>query len=135
MSMGSWMRHISDQLTSIITEDTIKTTNARAEIVFHDASSAAGDGEAQSVGAYTNLKVEIYSGGGNSARTINFWEKMTNGTRVKLTGVKRYGFTVAESTSGVNEVWEFSVTGAHEIVMELASITSGTVTIKGTLVA
>ena len=104
------------------------------EHTFHDASSTTGNGTALQVKGRTTLTVEVYSAGGNSARTVTFYGKSKSGTLRLIPGVKLSGdtnFTMATSTTGTGEIWQFDTTGLDYVVMDLTAITSGTVTVKG----
>lgn len=104
------------------------------EHTFHNAASAAGNGNVLKVnGKGTTLRVETYGSVANTARTLTFYRKSRNGTLVPITGVRTSDFSTGTSTTGTGEEWDFDITNAYEIVMDLTSITGGTFTVIGRL--
>jgi hypothetical protein len=107
-------------------------------VIFHDAATVAANGTALKCGAFRSLTVEIDSAGGNSARTVTFYGKGPSGTLRALPGCKMTGdtnFTMALSTTGTGEIWQFDITGLEHVIMDLTSITGGNVSVKGKAVA
>ena len=111
-----------------------KTMAIVKPVTFHDAATAAADGTTFEVGAYKTLKVEIVTAGGNSARLINFTGFGPSGTARLIPGVlvsDSTAFTVALSTTSTGEFWDFDITGLSSVLMDLVSMTAGSVTVKG----
>ena len=98
---------------------------------FHDASSTTGNGLALKVDGRDRLDIEITSSVANTARTITFYKKFKNGDLKPLVGYRDYDSDDALSTTATGESYALDITNAYEIVMDLTSITGGTVTIEG----
>ena len=110
----------------------------KPNIIFHDASAVAGNGNEIDVGSSTTLSVEIAGDGSNTARTVTFYCKGPMGVLRAIPGTKYTGdtnYTQAMNTTGTGEIWVFDVTGLEKVIMDLTSITGGTVTIKGKLIS
>lgn len=58
-----------------------------------------------------------------------------SGQKLPIRGVKSDDASSASSTLGKAEAWAFNIKGFKEIIMEIASITGGTLSIKGTVVS
>jgi hypothetical protein len=101
--------------------------------IFHNAASVAANGNIIKASPSGRLVIEIYGSVANTARTVTFYRKSRDGTLKPIQGVRTSDFEVASSTTGTGEEWEFSVTPGREYVMDLTSITGGTVTIVGTM--
>ena len=120
-------------MSQIRTTEILEDGNFR-DFTFHDAAIVAANGATLKLkAAHKTLTVEIR--GTSTSRTIAFYEKMSNGTLVPLMGVRRFDFATATSTTGTDEVWEFGIVGAIEIVMDLTAVAGGNVTVKGRAVA
>lgn len=106
-----------------------------AEVTFHKGSSEAQNGEILKVDYWKSLTIEILGSSANTARTVSFYRKSRDGTLRAIMGVRTSDFTTAISTTGVNEEWQFDLTGGYEIVMDLTAITGGVVSVIGTVVS
>lgn len=100
--------------------------------IFHNAAAVAANGNAVKAGPSGRLIIEIYGSVANTARTVTFYRKSRDGSFKAIQGVRTSDLTLAASTTGTGEEWEFSVTPGREYVMDLTSITGGTVTVVGT---
>jgi hypothetical protein len=107
---------------------------------FQNGASSAANGTAlkqNDAFQYKTLTVEIYGTEENTARTVTFYCKGASGTLRPLAGTKISAapLSVAVSTTGTGEVWQFDITGLSEVIMDLTAITGGTVTVKGRAVS
>lgn len=116
-------------------------TSTIASCTFHNAATTAANGTEFTVASYKTLLVEIYWSVGNTARTVTFYAKSASGTLRPLIGIKEgdTSFTMALSTTGAGsttgECWEFEISCYESIIMDLTSITGGTVSVKGKVMA
>ena len=99
------------------------------DFTFHDESATPTSGSELNVEFYKILTVEIY--GTSSARTINFRCTVASDTSMVLQGIKISDFTLASSTTGNAEIWQFDIEGLTTVFFDLTSVTDGYVSIKG----
>lgn len=99
--------------------------------VFHENAESAGEGAALSVGSAAHLLVEVY--GTAETSEVKFWGKSVSGQKLPIRGVKSDDASAASGTLGKAEAWTFDIKGFKEIIMEIAGITDGTLSIKGTV--
>ncbi|MBY0032506.1 MULTISPECIES: phage portal protein [Bacillus] len=100
------------------------------DVIFHENAAEAGEGSIFSAGAWKKLLVEI-TGTAESGR-IAFWGRSISGKNVPIRGIRSEDGTSAAGTSGTDEVWSFDIAGFKEIVMEIKSISGGSLSVKGT---
>ncbi|MED1920512.1 phage portal protein [Bacillus velezensis] len=100
------------------------------DVIFHENAAEAGEGSIFSAGAWKKLLVEI-TGTAESGH-IAFWGRSISGKNVPIRGIRSDDGTSAAGTSGTEEVWSFDIAGFKEIVMEIKSISGGSLSIKGT---
>jgi len=105
------------------------------EVIFQNAATTLGNGSVFTVGGYKTLTVEIDGSDTNTARTVNFYRKSRKGELKSIFGVRTSDGAVATSTTGIGEEWQFDISGKYQIVIDLGSITGGSVTVKGGVVA
>ncbi|MCY7980343.1 phage portal protein [Bacillus inaquosorum] len=103
------------------------------DFVFHENAESAGEGAVLPVEGAEHLLVEVY--GTAETSEVKFWGKSVSGQRLPIRGVKSDDASAACSTLGKAEAWAFDIKGFKEIIMEIASITGGTLSIKGTAVS
>jgi hypothetical protein len=103
--------------------------------IFHDAAAAASNGAFLEVKYFKTLTVEIYGSAENTVRTVTFYGKGPSKTLRALKGLKVSDWTSGTSTTGTGEIWQFDITGLNQVIMDLTSITGGTVTVKGRAVS
>lgn len=103
------------------------------DFVFHENADTAGEGAALPVEGAAYLLVEVY--GTAETSEVKFWGKSVSGQTFPIRGVKSDDASSASSTLGKAEAWAFNIKGFKEIIMEIASITGGTLSIKGTAVS
>ncbi|KAF1681340.1 MULTISPECIES: phage-like element PBSX protein XepA [Bacillus] len=108
-------------------------TGKTIDFVFHENAENAGEGAVLSVDGAAHLLVEVY--GTAETSEIKFWGKSVSGQKLPIRGVKSDDASSALSTLGKSEAWAFDIKGFKEIIMEIASITGGTLSIKGTAVS
>ncbi|MDR4434406.1 phage-like element PBSX protein XepA [Bacillus tequilensis] len=99
--------------------------------VFHENAESAGEGAALSVGSAAHLLVEVY--GTAETSEVKFWGKSVSGQKRPIRGVRSDDASAASGTLGKAEAWAFEIKGFKEIIMEIAGITGGTLSIKGTV--
>ncbi|AWD87171.1 MULTISPECIES: hypothetical protein [Bacillus] len=100
------------------------------DVIFHENAAEAGEGSIFSAGAWKKLLVEI-TGTAESGH-VAFWGRSISGKNVPIRGIKSDDGTSAAGTSGTEEVWSFDIAGFKEIVMEIKSISGGSLSVKGT---
>lgn len=103
------------------------------EHIFQNNSRVAGNGNVLTVGEETNLTLEIFGTQDNTARTITFYRKSRNGALKAIRGVRTDTWDDASSTTETGVEWVFDITNAYQIVMDLTSITGGSITAIGRL--
>ncbi|MEC5230675.1 phage-like element PBSX protein XepA [Bacillus inaquosorum] len=103
------------------------------DFVFHENAESTGEGAVLPVDGAEHLLVEVY--GTAETSEVKFWGKSVSGQRLPIRGVKSDDASSASSTLGKAEAWAFDIKGFKEIIMEIASITGGTLSIKGTAVS
>ncbi|MCY8202397.1 MULTISPECIES: phage-like element PBSX protein XepA [unclassified Bacillus (in: firmicutes)] len=102
------------------------------DFVFHENAESAGEGAALPVNGAEHLLVEVY--GTAEMSEVKFWGKSVSGQKIPISGVKSDDASSASSTLGKAEAWAFNIKGFKEIIMEIASISGGTLSVKGTAV-
>ncbi|ABS73626.1 phage portal protein [Bacillus velezensis] len=100
------------------------------DVIFHENAAEAGEGSIFSAGAWKKLLVEI-TGTAESGH-VAFWGRSISGKNVPIRGIRSEDGTSAAGTSGTDEVWSFDIAGFKEIVMEIQSISGGSLSVKGT---
>ncbi|MCG0588804.1 MULTISPECIES: phage portal protein [Bacillus] len=100
------------------------------DVIFHENAAEAGEGSIFSAGAWKKLLVEI-TGTAESGH-VAFWGRSISGKNVPIRGIRSDDGTSAAGTSGTEEVWSFDIAGFKEIVMEIESISGGSLSVKGT---
>ncbi|NUI61347.1 phage portal protein [Bacillus amyloliquefaciens] len=100
------------------------------DVIFHENAAEAGEGSIFSAGAWKKLLIEI-TGTAESGH-IAFWGRSISGRNVPIRGIRSEDGTSAAGTSGTDEVWSFDIAGFKEIVMEIKSISGGSLSVKGT---
>ncbi|MEC0322135.1 phage-like element PBSX protein XepA [Bacillus subtilis] len=103
------------------------------DFVFHENAESAGEGAALPVDGAAHLLVEVF--GTAEMSEVKFWGKSVSGQKLPIRGVKTDDATSALSTLGKAEAWAFDIKGFKEIIMEIVSITGGTLSVKGTAVS
>lgn len=109
-----------------------------SEFTFHNGATATAIGNELKVDYWRTLTVEFFGSSTNTARTFSFYGKGRSGTKRLIPGVKMSGdtdYTLATSTTGTGEIWQFDITGLESVTMELDSITGGNISVLGKLVA
>lgn len=102
--------------------------------IFHNAVVSTGQGNILTVGAFRTLRISIY--GTATARTVQFYEKITNGNLVPLMGYNISTSDLASSTSKViSETWIFDITGLRQVVMNVSAVSGGNLSVTGTVVS
>ncbi|MGV7010208.1 phage portal protein [Bacillus velezensis] len=100
------------------------------DVIFHENAAEAGEGSIFTAGAWKKLLVEI-TGTAESGH-VAFWGRSISGKNVPIRGIRSDDGTSAAGTSGTEEVWSFDIAGFKEIVMEIQSISGGSLSVKGT---
>ncbi|MEC3632321.1 phage portal protein [Bacillus velezensis] len=100
------------------------------DVIFHENAAEAGEGSIFSAGAWKKLLVEI-TGTAESGH-VAFWGRSISGKNVPIRGIRSDDGTSAAGTSGTEEVWSFDIAGFKEILMEIKSISGGSLSVKGT---
>ncbi|MHA6488027.1 phage-like element PBSX protein XepA [Bacillus cabrialesii] len=103
------------------------------DFVFHENADSAGEGDALPVNGAAHLLVEVY--GTAETSEVKFWGKSMSGQKLPIRGVKSDDASSASSTLGKAEAWAFDIKGFKEIIMEIASITGGSLSVKGTVLS
>ena len=103
-------------------------------ITFHSSATITADGTALTVGTATILTVEINGTTTTASRTVSFYGAMLSGTLALIPGIKVSGdtnFTIATSTTGKSEFWQFDITNITTVYMKLTAITGDILNVNG----
>ncbi|OIK22568.1 phage portal protein [Bacillus amyloliquefaciens] len=100
------------------------------DVIFHEDAAETGEGIIFKAGTWKKLLVEI-TGTAESSQ-VAFWGRSISGKNVPIRGIRSDDGTSAAATSGTEEVWTFDIAGFKEIVMEIKSISGGSLSVKGT---
>lgn len=100
---------------------------------FHNATTSTGDGTTFNVGAFKSLRIEIW--GTASAREVRFYGLGLSGEKRPITGVRSLDLVTATETTGNNEFWQFDIEGLEKVVMTVASLSGGNVSVRGKAVS
>lgn len=100
------------------------------DVIFHEDAAETGDGIIFKASTWKKLLVEI-TGTAESSQ-VAFWGRSISGKNVPIRGIRSDDGTSAAGTSGTEEVWTFDIAGFKEIVMEIKSISGGSLSVKGT---
>ncbi|MBL3649253.1 MULTISPECIES: phage-like element PBSX protein XepA [unclassified Bacillus (in: firmicutes)] len=121
--------------STIQTDDGLLKVKARntVDCVFHENADSAGEGAALPVNGAAHLLVEVY--GTAETSEVKFWGKSLSGQKLPIRGVKSDDASSASGTLGKAEAWAFEIKGFKEIIMEIASITGGSLSVKGTAIS
>ena len=119
--------------TLVSNTNPVPTCNNYVDIVFHNAASTPVNGTALTVGSYKTLTVEIY--GTSSSRTVTFIGISKSGTGRAIQGINLATFSLATSTTGTGEFWQFDITGLDSVLLVLTAVSGGNVTISGRAIA
>ena len=111
----------------------IQTKSISKDVSFFDGATTTGIGEIFEVGIYKTLTIEVY--GTSATRTVQFFGRGKSGTNRALAGVRLSDLSVAASTTGSGELWQFDITGLDYVVLNISAISGGNVTVKGRVVA
>lgn len=103
------------------------------DITFHDEATVAADGLIYTVGRYKTITLEIY--GTSTSRTVAFYGRGASGTDIPLLGTNFTTATMATSTTGTGELWQFEVGGLTSFYADLQAVSGGNVSIKGKALA
>ncbi|MCO4851176.1 phage-like element PBSX protein XepA [Bacillus vallismortis] len=103
------------------------------DFIFHENADSAGEGAALPVNGAAHLLVEVY--GTAETSEVTFWGISLSGQKLPIRGVKSEDSSTASGTLGKAEAWAFDIKGFKEIVMEIANITGGILSVKGTVVS
>ena len=98
------------------------------DVIFHENAAEAGEGSIFSAGAWKNFSSKSPA---RLSRMSRFGE-IHLGKNVPIRGIRSEDGTSAAGTSGTDEVWSFDIAGFKEIVMEIKSISGGSLSVKGT---
>lgn len=104
-----------------------------ADFVFQNAATSPGLGNLLAVDSFKNLAIEVI--GTSVTHQVNFWGLMNSGTKIALTGVNISTLLSATQTTGINEIWQFDITGLENVEIEVVSISDGNLSINGKVVA
>ncbi|MEC2354442.1 phage-like element PBSX protein XepA [Bacillus velezensis] len=108
----------------------VDINQSQSDFVFHHQTESAAEGAVFSVNKEKKLLVEI-TGTAESGH-VAFWGRSISGKNVPIRGIRSEDGTSAAGTSGTDEVWSFDIAGFKEIIMEIKSISGGSLSVKGT---
>jgi hypothetical protein len=107
-------------------------TTVSGVTTLHDLIVAPANAQIN-VGNHKTFTVEVY--GTSTSRLVNFSAIGVSGNPYPLSGVRLSDLTVATSTTGSGEIWQFEVAGLDFIKIDVASVAGGNVSVKGRFVA
>lgn len=111
----------------------INTQSNYVDATFHTTATVAANGTPISVDGFKSLTIEIY--GTSTTRTVTFYGKSKSGILRAIQGCRVSDFTMATSTTGNNEIWQFDITGLDYVIMDLTAVAGGNVSIAGRMIA
>lgn len=123
------VKNLETKIDAIITNGIPLAESKVKEHTFHHETAAAAEGAAFVVGGYKVLTVEIY--GTSTERAVVFMGGGPSGEARYIAGVKLSDLSLATSTTGNEELWQFDITGLCSVNMEITSVAGGNVTVKG----
>lgn len=106
---------------------------SHATVVFHNAATVAGLGLVFPVDTFRILTIEI--SGTSTSRSVEFIARGLAGINRPLIGIRLSDFATATNTVTTGEIWQFDITGLSFVLMNLAIVAGGNVTIQGRVVA
>lgn len=113
---------------------TISDVQAKTmDFAFQTNATVAGAGQLLTVDSYRDLTIEIV--GTSTAQTVKFWGLMNSETKIPLTGFNVSTQSSATQTTGINEIWQFPITGLKTVEMEIISVSGGELSVNGKVVA
>lgn len=121
---------LNDRINTVLTGRTVQ------DHTFHDSATVPADGAVFNVAGFTTLIVEIY--GTSTSRTLDFRGVGPSGATYPIIGeliTSEQGLPPAKGTTGTGEVWRFNITGLTSVVVKLAAVAGGNVSVKGKAVA
>lgn len=110
-------------------------TETKAKVLpftFQNVVTTAGAGTEFPVGAYKELTVDIY--GTATASDVKFYQKSAAGVKRPLQGMNLADWSTGVNTTGKDQTWSFVITGLDSVIMEVASISGGNISVKGNAV-
>lgn len=106
-----------------------------ATVTFHNGAAAAGNGGVLTVGSFKTLNVKITGTAANTARSLIFEAAGFDGVYEPIQAYRPKDAAMASEATALNESWQLDITGFDSFRVRLASITGGTVTVKGKAVS
>ncbi len=107
--------------------------------IFHNAATAAKDGQPFNVKHFKTLTVDI--DGTVTSGTVTFKGKGAGGIYREIKGLKLYDWSSGTSTAITTtaaETWQFDITGLVSVIMDITALTpgvGGSLTVKGRAVS
>lgn len=127
------MAQLIDTATGIAIQPTQNTGSKVVDVSLQNAASATGNGTVLTVGGIKTVTVEIY--GTCTSDTVVFEGASTSGTFYSVSGTRLSDLTVASQTTGLNEVWQFDVTGLVSFRARISAVAGGNISVIGKGVA
>jgi hypothetical protein len=117
-------------------DGSINTASKYQQVVFQAARTVVGVGSPLIVGSNKTLCVEIF-GVLPVGATISFQAASLSGVYSTIQGYNESTATTAATATvtAAPILWTIDITGKTSIVMNLTAITSGSVTVQGTVIA
>ena len=108
--------------------ESVETIGNVEDLVFHDESATPNAGLEFEVGNYKDLRIAIE---GTATSSQVMFRGQLGGVNAPLLGIKIDSIETANSTTGLDEVWEFDISNFDKIWFGLPTVSGGTVTITG----
>lgn len=102
------------------------------KVPFHEAATVPAQGKRFDVKGNKTLTVEIF--GTATSASVSFKAVGMSGALRDLMGVKVSDLSSGTS-GGMNEIWQFDITGLETVVMDLTAVSGGDVSVIGRAVA
>jgi hypothetical protein len=103
------------------------------DVTFHNDATTAQIGNIVSVGSNNTLTIEIF--GTATTRNLSFKGISASGVARTIKGVNLGSFATATLTIGINELWQFDITGLDSVSIPLNSVSGGNIYVKGRMMA
>lgn len=115
-------------------EDVVVVSSIGSEVqnVTLQNASITGNGTVFTVGSLKTLTISI--SGTSTSRTILFEAADIDGNFTPFQGVRLNDLEMGVQTTGINEKWQFEVTGITSFRARISAIAGGNVVVKGTAV-
>ena len=130
-SDGTNLRAISTTNTGAV--NTVLAGSNVQDVTFHNGATVVASGTVLTVGGYKILTVEV--SGTSTSRNIEFMARGPAGINRPIMGIRLNDLATSASTNSTGEIWQFDISGLSSVLMNLADVVGGNVTVQGKVMA